>query len=280
MADKIKTEQGPYEPTPAQSVQQVMSPMGAQGGITLTAEEIEIIKRLRQQGQPHLSSQPAPPGQRTITIPDELANSIFGQVTRKQMEMQWQKEQENIRAADRIGMTPQLKAMFDQQQPIFGVPTMKQMKLQIKKFDGTEPYKGLGASFAEWGTKFMRHIAMAQLDSGFWWASEYKLDCLSSHLDGKALRYFESQIPIWMQTWPFLEYVMEQMHNAYRVRLTMEQAVTCAEAIEAIEEVDSVCNISVGDPLTYKAAMKTNMLSLGKMPLTSNWILYAPIALG
>jgi hypothetical protein len=26
---------------------------------------------------------------------------------------------------------------------------------------------------------------------------------------------------------------------------------------EAIEEVDSVCNISVGDPLTYKAAMKT-----------------------
>jgi hypothetical protein len=48
------------------------------------------------------------------------------------------KEQVDIRAAKAAGMTPELKAMFDQSQPIFGLPTIKQMKLSIKKFD--EPY--------------------------------------------------------------------------------------------------------------------------------------------
>ena len=115
--------------------------------------------------------------------------------------------------------------MFEASQPVFGVPTMKNMTLGIKKFDGSEPYKGLGANFAEWGTKFMRHISMAQINSGFWWSSDHKIDCLSSHLDGKALRYFESQYPTWMKTWPFLEYIMDQMLQAYRVRLTMEQAL-------------------------------------------------------
>jgi hypothetical protein len=48
--------------------------------------------------------------------------------------------------------------MFEANQPVFGVSTMKQMTLGIKKFDGSEPYKGLGANFAEWGTKFMRQL--------------------------------------------------------------------------------------------------------------------------
>jgi hypothetical protein len=89
------------------------------------------------------------------------------------MEMRYQQEQDNTNAAQRAGMTQELKAMFEANQPIFGVPTMKQMTLGIKKFDGSEPYKGLGANFAEWGTKFLRHIAMAQITSGFWWSSDH-----------------------------------------------------------------------------------------------------------
>ena len=92
----IKIEQG---------AQQVMSPTGTQTGLTLTKEEIEVIMQLRAKGQATLTSLPAPPGQRMIIIPDELANSIFGQVTRKQMEMRLQQEQENANAANRVGMT-------------------------------------------------------------------------------------------------------------------------------------------------------------------------------
>jgi hypothetical protein len=44
------------------------------------------------------------------------------------MEMRWQQDKENIHAANRIGLIPELKAMFEQNQPIFGFPSMKQMR--------------------------------------------------------------------------------------------------------------------------------------------------------
>jgi hypothetical protein len=40
-------------------------------------------------------------------------------------------------------------------------------------------------------------------------------------------------------------------------RRLRDALATCAEAIDAIDKFDSVCNVSLGDPLTYKAAMKT-----------------------
>ena len=90
-------------------------------------------------------------------------------MSHKQMEARWIKEQVDVRAAKAAGMTAEIKAMFDERQPIFGVPRIKQMNLPIKKFDGTETYKGLGADFTELGTKFMRQIAIAQVKPGFWW---------------------------------------------------------------------------------------------------------------
>jgi hypothetical protein len=56
-------------------------------------------------------------GYKTITIPDELASASFGQLTRKQMEMRWQEEHENQRAAAATGITPEMKAMFDNTDP-------------------------------------------------------------------------------------------------------------------------------------------------------------------
>ncbi len=73
----------------------------------------------------------------------------------------------------------------------------------------------------------MREITIApQVLSGFWWRSEDQVACLSHYLEGKALRYFETQSPVWMREQPQIEYVMTKMNRAYGVHLTMEQAVT------------------------------------------------------
>jgi hypothetical protein len=99
------------------------------------------------------------PGYSTVTIPDALAAAIFGQITHREMQARWNQEQaERSRAAAHAGLTLELKAMFDQSQPVFGLPTIKHMKLGIKKFDGEEVYKGLGPNFTEWGTHFMRRM--------------------------------------------------------------------------------------------------------------------------
>jgi hypothetical protein len=63
-------------------------------------------------------------GYKTIGNPDALAASIIGQMSHKQMERRWIKGQADILAANEAGMAPELKAIFDQSQPIFGVPTI------------------------------------------------------------------------------------------------------------------------------------------------------------
>jgi hypothetical protein len=98
------------------------------------------------------------------------------------------------------------------------------MKLSIKRFDPTEPFKGLGTNFGECGLKFMCQIAIAKIKSGFCWKDEHNIDCLSSNLEDKALRYFENQSPICMKEWTFLEHVM-MMHKTYNIQLTLKQAV-------------------------------------------------------
>jgi hypothetical protein len=212
-----------------------------------------------------------------IAIPDELANFMFGQVTQKQMEMTWQQEQENSRAAARVERTPELKGMFDKNQPIFGVPAIKQLKLGIKKLDGEELYQALGANFGDWGTSFMRHIAIAQINSGFWWVSEYKVDCLAIHLEGEALRHFETQSPVWMRQWPFLEHVMEKMLNTYRNDLTMEQAVAIFQRPK-----EEVCHAAGGLPklvlesiIMYASAeLRPTLMAKANMK-TKDWLLKA-----
>jgi hypothetical protein len=71
----------------------------------------------------------------------------------------------------------------------------------------------------------MRQISIAQVNSGSWWPPEDKIEYLSSHSDGKTLRYFESQSPIWMKKWLFFEFVTIKMEHTYRVHLSVEQAV-------------------------------------------------------
>ncbi len=71
-------------------------------------------------------NQPTAPGYRTVTIPEGLACSIFGQISNREMEERWRQEQdEAARAANRAGLTPDLKIMFDNNQPVLGIPTIK-----------------------------------------------------------------------------------------------------------------------------------------------------------
>jgi len=52
-------------------------------------------------------SVPSAPGYQTVTIPDALAASIFGQITHQQMQARWNQEQaERQRAAANAGLTP------------------------------------------------------------------------------------------------------------------------------------------------------------------------------
>ncbi|CAI5726208.1 unnamed protein product [Hyaloperonospora brassicae] len=41
-------------------------------------------------------------------------------------------------------------------------PEARQLKLALRKFDGTEMYQGLGSGFADWGRTFLRQVSMAQ----------------------------------------------------------------------------------------------------------------------
>jgi hypothetical protein len=62
-------------------------------------------------------------------------------------------------------------------------------------------------------------VAIAQVFSGFRWRSEDQEACLSYYLEGKALRYIETQSPVWMREQPPLEYVMMKMNKVYSVHL-------------------------------------------------------------
>jgi len=100
-SESVKTED---------SAQQVMSPMGlTQAPMQLTNEEVAMLLQYRQNQQrvasgippsevplprtPTAVSLPAVSGYRTVTIPDALAESIFGQISQRTMQDRWNEEQ-------------------------------------------------------------------------------------------------------------------------------------------------------------------------------------------
>ena len=70
----------------------------------------------------------------------------------------------------------------------YEVPTASQRKLNIRKFDGTELYKGLGSGFYYWGRTFMRAMSFAEDSCGFSWTEDVKVDLLGHFLAGTAER--------------------------------------------------------------------------------------------
>ena len=57
---------------------------------------------------------------------------------------------------------PQQSSMREGGTDYVFTPTASQRKLSIRKFDGTELYRGLGSVFADWGRTFLRAIELAE----------------------------------------------------------------------------------------------------------------------
>ena len=49
----------------------------------------------------------------------------------------------------------------------YGIPTASQLKLNIRRFDGTKPYEGLGSGFIDGGGTFMRAVSSAEISGVF-----------------------------------------------------------------------------------------------------------------
>ena len=107
----------------------------------------------------------------------------------------------------------------------YGMPTASQRKLNIRKFDGTELYKGLGSGFFYWGRSFMRAASLAEASCGFMWTEDVKVDLLGHFLAGTAERYYHKQVETWWVQQPRLEHVMEQLHLTFKTTMTASQAM-------------------------------------------------------
>uniref|UniRef100_A0AAV1V901 Uncharacterized protein n=1 Tax=Peronospora matthiolae TaxID=2874970 RepID=A0AAV1V901_9STRA len=107
----------------------------------------------------------------------------------------------------------------------YGMPSASQRKLNIRKFDGTELYKGLGSGFFDWGRTFMRAVSLAEASCGFSWTEDVKVDLLGHFLAGTAERYYHKQVDTWWVQQPRLEHVMEQLHLPFKTTITASQAM-------------------------------------------------------
>uniref|UniRef100_M4BU28 RxLR effector candidate protein n=1 Tax=Hyaloperonospora arabidopsidis (strain Emoy2) TaxID=559515 RepID=M4BU28_HYAAE len=81
-------------------------------------------------------------------------------------------------------------------------PIASQQKLSIRKFNGTELYKGLGSGFFDWGRTFLRAVNLAEASCVFTWSEEAKVNLLGHHLSGTAERYFHKQVNQWWNQRP------------------------------------------------------------------------------
>lgn len=107
----------------------------------------------------------------------------------------------------------------------YATPNASQRKLSIRKFDGTELYKGLGSGFLDWGRTFLRAVNLAESSCGFTWSEDVKVDLLGHYLSGTAERYYHKQVDTWWNQHPTLDYVMCQLLATFKTSITASQAM-------------------------------------------------------
>uniref|UniRef100_A0AAV1VI54 Integrase catalytic domain-containing protein n=2 Tax=Peronospora matthiolae TaxID=2874970 RepID=A0AAV1VI54_9STRA len=107
----------------------------------------------------------------------------------------------------------------------YGMPSASQRKLNIRKFDGTELYRGLGSGFFDRGRTFLRAVSLAEASCGFGWTEDVKVDLLGHFLASTAKRYYHKQVDTWWTQSPTLEYIMEQLLRTFKTSITASQAM-------------------------------------------------------
>uniref|UniRef100_A0AAV1UYV5 Uncharacterized protein n=1 Tax=Peronospora matthiolae TaxID=2874970 RepID=A0AAV1UYV5_9STRA len=60
----------------------------------------------------------------------------------------------------------------------YGMPSASQQKLNIRKFDDTELYRGLRSEFFDWKSTFLRAVTLAEASCGFKWTEDVKVKLL------------------------------------------------------------------------------------------------------
>uniref|UniRef100_A0AAV1TBI4 Uncharacterized protein n=1 Tax=Peronospora matthiolae TaxID=2874970 RepID=A0AAV1TBI4_9STRA len=102
----------------------------------------------------------------------------------------------------------------------YGMPSSSQRKLNIRKFDGTELYRGLGSGFFDWGRTFLCAVSLAEASCGFGWTEDVEVDLLGHFLAGTAESYYHKQVDTWWTQSPTLEYTMEQLLRTFKTSIT------------------------------------------------------------
>ncbi|CAI5704016.1 unnamed protein product [Peronospora effusa] len=80
------------------------------------------------------------------------------------------------------------------------VPNERQRRLTIRKFDGSELFRGLESE-------------------------EVKTDLLGHYLSGTAERYYNKQVETWWHQTPTLANVMERLHQTFKTTITASQSM-------------------------------------------------------
>lgn len=105
------------------------------------------------------------------------------------------------------------------------VPTMREMKLNMSRFDGKELYPGLGSNFKSWGLKFQQQVELAQHASRTTWSEAIKICVLGNYLEGEPERLFDDQKDAWSSVCPELWFMLEMLFATYGAIISKQKTM-------------------------------------------------------
>jgi hypothetical protein len=77
------------------------------------------------------------------------------------------------------------------------MPNVKEPRVKVEAFDGTETYTGLGCDFHSWGVNFLECLDIAQQQFGNNFPESVKIKLLRENLKGEALSQFSQDWRTW-----------------------------------------------------------------------------------